>query len=328
MDNTTASNPTVRDFVEAFKAEVVGQDAAGVIDFYLGDIKGLAYKQQKTDTVRASFFIAPDPDPEQAEAWIAQQGALHDGELHLIKVKGGQVIRLLVERPLNEATIHAAWWQAQSVRALATAWETYGAGQHDLLTVLAQAGIACPPFPDTAVVNYYGPWSWGSTCLNPFIQYMFDIELVAKRLADHGPAYLLSHAGHGVNSYGLNLLTTSGPVAAFVQHGYGGAYADPVSDLVEINSTYARLHVLLETVGEVDEPLRWLMVYSQFRGSCGIIDLAKVREGDTVEDAIEAAASEVDLFRAMAAKFPSLAFRPAGGSIDWGTPCWRGPLVI
>ncbi len=69
---------------------------------------------------------------------------------------------------------------------------------------------------------------------------MFEAERVADWIATAGDLLALSHAGHGLNSYGLNLVVARGPVAAFVQHGYGGAFMEPVSMLTGIAATYAR----------------------------------------------------------------------------------------
>jgi hypothetical protein len=38
--------------------------------------------------------------------------------------------------------------------------------------------------------------------------------------------FAMSHAGRGVNCYGLNLVTAQGPVAVFLQQSYGGLYPD------------------------------------------------------------------------------------------------------
>ena len=132
---------------------------------------------------------------------------------------------------------------------------------------------------------------------------MFDVDLVSRILAERGPFFSLSHFGHGANSYGLNLVTAAGPIAAFMQHHYGGAYANPVRDLIGINSTYSRLHVLFRPVERRDGvPLRWLMIYSEFRGGGGIVDLDKVRGGSSAGAALERLDEETELFKAAAGR--------------------------
>lgn len=174
----------------------------------------------------------------------------------------------------------------------------------DLLTTLAKASIACPPtgvpLSDIATI---GRWHWGTTdALGALDLYMFNVDRVVDQLVETGPAFVLCHYGHGVNSYGLNLLTWGGPIAVFVQHHYIGIYADPVRDLVAINSTYSRLHELLTAAAKSEEPLRWLMVWSGFRAVCGLIDLDPVRAGTPWRQVLAPVNDESALFRLVAEK--------------------------
>jgi hypothetical protein len=174
----------------------------------------------------------------------------------------------------------------------------------DFLTTLAQAGIACPPTGVAiADVKTIGPWHWGTTdALRPRDLYMFEVKRVVEHFLDVGPAFVLCHYGHGVNSYGLNLVTWGGPIAAFVQHHYNGIYSDPVRDLVSINATYSRLHELLTAAAKREGPLRWLMVFSSFRGVCGLIDVDRVRSGEPWPQTFDPADEESALFRATVEK--------------------------
>jgi hypothetical protein len=151
-------------------------------------------------------------------------------------------------------------------------------GVNELTAAVAAAGIARPPLgaAEESSVNSYGKWSWGSVDVPPHAMYMFEFGVIARMLAERGPFFAFSHAGHGVNSYGLSLVTAVGPIAAFVQHAYGGVYSNPVDDLIAINSTYSRLHVLFNAAKRKSEaPLRWMMVYSDFRGICDIHAIGK-----------------------------------------------------
>jgi hypothetical protein len=101
----------------------------------------------------------------------------------------------------------------------------------DFIVTLANAGIACPPTGVQALeIRAFGPWHWGTAELDAFGLYMFDVETVTRHLIDDGPVFAPCHAGHGINSYGLNLVTCAGPVAVFVQHHYIGVYADGCND--------------------------------------------------------------------------------------------------
>lgn len=190
--------------------------------------------------------------------------------------------------------------------ALRDGWAGRGQGLSDLSAAVGDAGIARPPTgaAPAASINSYGRWSWGDRYVPAMLMYMFDTGLVAQVLSEHGRLFALSHAGHGVNSYCLNLVTSKGPVAAFVQHHWGGAYTDPLRSLIAINTTYSRLHVLFEGVhgSQRDQPARWLLVFSEGRSACGIADLDRVREDSPVFAATEKFSGEAELFEAATAR--------------------------
>ena len=147
---------------------------------------------------------------------------------------------------------------------------------HDLWVTFGDAGIAAPPIPTSCrgALTILGPWWWGSVLMHPFSMYMFDAPDDLMGTWNRQPLFALSHAGHGVNSYGLNLAVAAGPVAAFVQHGYGGAYSDPVRDLERIAATYARLHQVITAAEQhPSSPARWLLLMSKFRAVYQLIDL-------------------------------------------------------
>ena len=318
MTNTTGAPSTrVKDALDGIGAKITRDDTADGIDFDLDGIGGFA--RDRRGMFRASYFIAVDPDSLEAEQWVAEHDDVPYGEVQIIDNADGTAIRLLVELPFDEH--QQIWTTAQTARALHAGWLNRNEGGTDLIATLGAAGIALPPLGpiSQSAVHTYGAWSWGSRYVSPFVLYMFEAELVARHLIEHGPFFALAHAGHGINSYGLNLVTTSGPVAAYVQHGYGGGYSNPVSDLIHINATYSRLHVLLRAADEAPaKELRWLLVFSSFRGAIGIVDLDKVRERSSFDDAVDSFESESTLFEA-AAKLPPFEGRQFGGlgHISW-----------
>ena len=318
MTNTTGAPSTrVKDALERIGAKITRDDTAEGTDFDLDGIGGFA--RDLKGMFRVSYFIAVDPDPREAERWVAEHDNLDDGEVQIIDAADGTAIRLLMELPFDEG--HRIWASAQTARALNTGWLNRNEGGTDLIATLGAAGIALPPLGpiSQSAVHTYGAWSWGSHYIPPIVLYMFEAECVARHLVKHGPFFAFAHAGHGINSYGLNLVTTSGPVAAYVQHSYGGGYANHVSNLIDINATYSRLHVLLRAADEAPATeLRWLLVFSSFRGGIGIVDLDKLRESLSFDDAVDSFESESTLFEA-AAKLPPFEgyyFGP-GGSVSW-----------
>lgn len=146
------------------------------------------------------------------------------------------------------------------------------------LQTLAEASILAPPTGAVSLdeVEAFGNWSWGTRHLDDEGLYMFAAEFVARELLDHGPFFAHCHAGHGMNSYAPNLITVLGPIGAFVQHTWGGIYSDPLQTVFRINQTYARLHQLFGRITEPTAELRWLLLFSEYRGVCGVLDLQMV----------------------------------------------------
>lgn len=311
---STPPNARVRRALEGIGARITHEDDVG-LDFELDGIGGVA--RERDGRFRVSYFLAFDPDPSHSSRFIAGHEHLPDAELQLIDTQDGSALRLLAELPFEDSQRASA--TAHTARAMHAAWMNDQEQGDALHATLGAAGIAVPPLGPAATRHLYtyGAWCWGSRYLPPFLLYMFEAGLVMRHLIDNGPVFSLSHAGHGSNSYGLNLVTAAGPVAAFVQHGYGGAYGDPVRNLIDINATYSRLHVLLGATRKMDTELRWLLLYSTFRDQLGIVDLDKIRRGDP-QDAFEAVEDEAELFETTATRLNlhSIDFGTAG-SVSW-----------
>ncbi|AXT84230.1 hypothetical protein C6I20_02830 [Aeromicrobium sp. A1-2] len=301
----------------------------GGVDFNLDEVHGFA--REREGKFRSSFFIVHDPDPTEASEWVADNvgyafGAVGRdggafGELQYVDEGGAGLIRFLIELPYSES--QDVWTkQSETVRALHTKWMNRHHNGDELIGTVGRAGIALPPLGKWSLneVQTYGAWSWGTRFVPPQDLYMFYVEPIARQLIEHGPFFAMAHAGHGLNSYGLNLVTASpsGAVAAYVQHGFGGVYSNPVKDLIDINATYSRLHELMRAADETPvDGVRLLLVYSQFRGDCAIVDLDAIRRGADISGA-STFGSEPELFGAMAELLELDNFDfGVGGNIAW-----------
>ena len=139
-------------------------------------------------------------------------------------------------------------------------------GWLDLLQVFAEACVPAPPIPRSlrATLKRQGPWCWSTVRVDPMAMYFLGPAVPASRHSDDYAA--VSHAGHGLNSYGLNLYLVTGPVAVFVQHLWGGHYDDSQRSNVEVTRTYTLLHELLAALKEpAPQPARYVLQYSDFR---------------------------------------------------------------
>jgi hypothetical protein len=89
------------------------------------------------------------------------------------------------------------------------------------------------------------------------------------------PQLALSHEGHGINSYGLNLRMQVGPVLIVAQYGWGGGYMDVEKQRAAWNDGMESLHDFFDEIDlNVDifakpEPreIEVAIRYSEFRGS-------------------------------------------------------------
>lgn len=286
----------------------------GVVDFALDSMKGLAYLRDAV--VRASFFVEFEPDPDEAAAWVDAHPDVPCGSVQLVASEHGTALRYVGEASVERLDRFQV--VGRTARAMQAGWMNRRNGGRDITATLAEAGLLRPPMGvDAETVNTYGKWSWGSRYIPEMALYMFGAGPVVKMLAEDGPFFAMSHAGHGVNSYGLNVVTTGGPFAVYFQHGYGGVYMSSLESRLRINEAYSYLHVLLGAApltGSTNP--RWLLVFSEFRDICGIVDVDAVRAG-TPEDTFSTCDGFRDLMRSAAALVPDEDFGSFGVGVEW-----------
>ncbi len=72
----------------------------------------------------------------------------------------------------------------------------------------------------------------------------FLVDVLLDRVADYAAA---SHAGHGINSYGLNFHLVHDRLAILMQVGWGGHLRDNAARADELAGYWARVSELLDT---------------------------------------------------------------------------------
>jgi hypothetical protein len=81
--------------------------------------------------------------------------------------------------------------------------------------------------------------------------------------------YVISHWGHGVNSYSLNLRMAIGDLAILSQVGWGGLYADPTRDLESWNNAATWIDEIVQSIktqsNQGFHQRKYLIVHSNFR---------------------------------------------------------------
>jgi hypothetical protein len=305
-------------YIDWLGAEVVGNPVNGTQRFKSGDLTG-SVQLLGSKSVRAWVLLAENVNAEKATNWITHNKQVGNAWLEMGGTEEATAIFLLCKAQTDQLG-PPDYSFIRIATALKAAWRTHGRGLLRILRRLSTTGISVPPLGSVSEreIDTYGEWHWGSRYVDPFDLYMFDVQRVAKLLLGHGHVFALAHQGHGINSYGLNLVTSAGPIAAFVQHGWGGVYTDPVSSVTAIDSTYARLHVLMrEAVKHEDCALRWLLLFSGFRGVCAILDLRDLQFTTSWEERLEAYDSESALFSAVASKIAGASYGMANKDVAW-----------
>lgn len=137
---------------------------------------------------------------------------------------------------------------------------------------LEEAGLVVPElarrFAEAKLLTRFDPWRTATAAWPlPFQDYMFDG--MARMLRGPVPQqFAISHAGHGINSYGLNLRAAVGPVVVMGQVGWGGVYGGEEDDerwRVLAEGLDLLTHGIALTHHGRLEQRRWLVVHSNFR---------------------------------------------------------------
>jgi hypothetical protein len=138
-------------------------------------------------------------------------------------------------------------------------------GWIDLLRTFAAASLPAPPVPAAfhAQLMRRSAWCWSTVPIDPMKMYFLEPAVRGREGAREYAA--VSHAGHGVNSYGLNFYLVTGSLGIFIQHGWGGIYSDPQHSTAQIARTYVLLNELLSSLKPMDDRTRHVLIYSDFR---------------------------------------------------------------
>ena len=147
------------------------------------------------------------------------------------------------------------------------------------LDAWSQSGLGQPfvpgAFADT--LRELDEWSWGSVPSSarvetspgdPLASYMLAPEVNRFLDGDWRPRFHVCHAGHGVNSYGINYVVVTDRVAAFAQTGWGGVYMDErrtAANVIDLGADLEQVFAFADSV-RFWPPGRLLLVHSDFRG--------------------------------------------------------------
>lgn len=161
------------------------------------------------------------------------------------------------------------YWSVQPVR------QPDADGYNSLVTTFQAAGLPLPPVPVDLRerLQHVDEWTWSSRDIDAMEMYMFQRYPAELAESDVDDYVAISHAGHGVNSYGLTVHLVHDQLALFTQAPYGGAYNDPDDEIVTLKRQFERGQALLELASQLKAggPGRLVVIESTFRGArvCG-----------------------------------------------------------
>ena len=144
-------------------------------------------------------------------------------------------------------------------------------GWDSLVGDFADGGLNATPLrPWSKGVRKIGPWQWGTRRFDAMKHYLFRDDFIESLLREPAltPRFMISHAGHGTNSYSINVHVVTESVIVFTQAWWGGIYGDgerasrEVNDMIESVAAFLKHSERIHTAPEV----RNVLIMSNFRG--------------------------------------------------------------
>ncbi|WP_433202898.1 hypothetical protein ACQP00_33175 [Dactylosporangium sp. CS-047395] len=150
---------------------------------------------------------------------------------------------------------------------------TDGSPYAEMVAAFVTSRLPLPPIPKPmrAQLRAVREWCWATRDIDAFAMYLFEGDFPADVLAGRVPDYVaVSHAGHGVNSYAVNYHLVCGPLAVFMQVGWGGVYTDNAAAARRLGRLWKRCESLHEA-GAATTGGRVVCLFSELRGisACG-----------------------------------------------------------
>ncbi len=170
-----------------------------------------------------------------------------------------------------------------------------GIGYSNMVSAFMRAGLQPPlvPIPLRRKLSVQEEWCWGTRPVSPFEMYMMSGRYVSELLTEVEDHVAVSHAGHGLNSYGLQFTLMLGPVVLILQNSFGGVYDDKEKSCRAISRTYKHarelLHMIPQSGRKGVNSRRVVVMLSDFRWICQLLvqndvknGIGKLRPFDTV----------------------------------------------
>ena len=144
-------------------------------------------------------------------------------------------------------------------------------GWDSLVGDFADGGLNATPLrPWSKGIRKLEDWQWGTRTFDPGAHYGFKTEFIDSLLTAPilKPRFMVSHAGHRMNSYSINVHIVTESAIVFTQAGWGGIYHDSERASREVNHMIESVAAFLEHSERIPPAPeeRHVLIMSNFRG--------------------------------------------------------------
>jgi hypothetical protein len=113
------------------------------------------------------------------------------------------------------------------------------------------AGLGFPMLPDELAVKLKERDRWVYST-RPVRMWAYELDAYVsaaqgKRIRDYA---LLSHSGHGINSYAIQYYLVHGPLRMFLHLGWGGVYGDQKEEAAKIRACFLKADQVVQTMAQ------------------------------------------------------------------------------
>src|ERR1035441_8409353 len=155
--------------------------------------------------------------------------------------------------------------------------------------LFSEAGLAFPPIPQNLAVKLRERERWVFST-RPIHESPYDLAYYVREVQEkQTPDYaLLSHSGHGENSYAIQYYLVHGSLRMFLHLCWGGTRMDNVKEAAKIRDCFSKtdkIVQLLQGVESFQTGEHLTVVASDFYGGCWFPPRAIPREEEAVHKA-------------------------------------------
>jgi hypothetical protein len=155
----------------------------------------------------------------------------------------------------------------------------------DLQLTFAEEQLVVPVIPAEFKKNLkkLDDWVWSTRPTEDSLaMYMHSGPIVDFFKGGVDPYFAISHAGHGMNSYALNLALVQDRISVFLQFGFGGAYTARVASRLAIANAFILLERLLGYAEASDDAESVVVTFSNLRGGDAVF-VRNDSSGETID---------------------------------------------